>query len=64
MIIEQLNRIIFQIRLAEEQFKLPPYCNDSELTGTALCHKARLQEQLATELYNIVRDYALKQNNI
>ncbi len=61
MIIEQLNKIIFEIRLLEEQFKLPPYRIDNELTACALDHKARAHENLARTLYAIVSEYALNE---
>jgi len=64
MIIEQLNQIIKDIRWLEKRFELPPHCNNNELTATAIVNKNISEEMIAKNLYYIVREYALKENEI
>ena len=58
MIIEQLSKIIFEIKLMEAEFEMTPYCN-KDLIASAICYKIQREETLAKNLYQIVKNYAL-----
>lgn len=64
MILEQLARICHEIRMCEFQFNIPPYVNDhNELKASAIEHKTQRENNIAVNLYNIVKKYALEQKN-
>lgn len=59
-IIDQLARICMEIRLIEEQYKMPPHINfDKELTARAICDREARENALAKTLYYSLKNYAL-----
>ena len=59
--IEQLQRIIFEIRRLEHEYMLEQNSNQhKELTVWAINHKSSTENAIETNLFNIVKSYALK----
>jgi hypothetical protein len=60
MILEQLARICHDIRLIEEEYKLPVHVADG-MAASAIEYRHRRETDLAVTLYNVVKKYALEE---